>query len=191
MAPAEPLNQEQRRLLRIAARMPLASAANLAAVLDLPEDRVRRMLRALHDDGWVESLARGMTEPRRQRWFLTRKAVNALYVNDHQHPSPRKEAPRPGPGPGPPPKANCPKTTGSTTGSATPWTTTTPPTWNPRTVPPSPRPSRQRTIPPVQVRATSTRPGPPRQGASRHPCAAWPCWSRSTGWPRTWCAADG
>ena len=40
MAPRQPLNDEQRRLLRIAARMPLASVANLAPVLDLEEDRV-------------------------------------------------------------------------------------------------------------------------------------------------------
>ena len=33
-----------------------------------------------------------MTERRQHRWFLTRKAVDALYVTDHQHPSPREEA---------------------------------------------------------------------------------------------------
>ena len=37
----EPLNLEQRRLLKIAARMPLASVANLAPVLDLDEDKVK------------------------------------------------------------------------------------------------------------------------------------------------------
>ena len=31
---------------------------------------------------------------------------------------------------------------------------------------------------------TSTRPGPPRPGAWRPPCEGWPCWSRSTPWPR-------
>ena len=35
---------------------------------------------------------RGMTERRQHRWFLTRRAVDALYVTDHQHPSPREEA---------------------------------------------------------------------------------------------------
>ena len=35
----DPLTNEQRRLLRIAARMPLASVANLAPVLDLEEDK--------------------------------------------------------------------------------------------------------------------------------------------------------
>ena len=91
MAPRQPLNDEQRRLLRIIARMPLASAANLAPILGMSEDRVRRMLRALRDGGWLESVMRGMTERRQHRWFLTRKAVDALYVTGHQHPSPREE----------------------------------------------------------------------------------------------------
>jgi len=72
--------------------MPLASAANLAPVLGLTEEQVRRMLRALHGDGWVEPVVRGMTERRQHRWFLTRKAVDALYDTGHQHPSPREEA---------------------------------------------------------------------------------------------------
>ena len=91
MAPRQPLNNEQRRLLRIIARMPLASAANLAPILGMSEDRVRRMLRALRDGGWLESVVRGMTERRQHRWFLTRKAVDALYTTDHRHPSPREE----------------------------------------------------------------------------------------------------
>ena len=92
MAQREQLTNEQRRLLRITARMPLASVANLAPVLDLSEDRVRRMLGTLRGGGWIESVARGMTERRQHRWFLTRKAVDVLYVTDHQHPSPREEA---------------------------------------------------------------------------------------------------
>ena len=84
------LTNEQKRLLKVAARMPLASVANLAPVLGMAEDRVRRMLRALHDGGWVESVVRGMTERRQHRWFLTRRAVDALYVTDHQHPSLRE-----------------------------------------------------------------------------------------------------
>ena len=90
MAQREPLNDEQRRLLRIAARMPLASVANLAPILGMAEDRVRRMLGTLRGGGWVTSLVRGMTERKQHRWFLTRKAVDALYVTDHQHPSPRE-----------------------------------------------------------------------------------------------------
>ena len=85
-------NDEQRRLLRIAARMPLASVANLAPVLDLDEDKVRRMLGALRRGGWVTSVVRGMTERRQHRWFLTRRAVDLLYVTGHQHPAPREEA---------------------------------------------------------------------------------------------------
>ena len=92
MAHREQLNEEQRRLLKIIARMPLASAANLAPILGLSEDRLRRMLGTLHADGWIESVVRGMTERRQHRWFLTRKAVDALYVTGHRHPSPREEA---------------------------------------------------------------------------------------------------
>ena len=88
----EPLTNEQRRLLKIAARMPLASVANLAPVLDLEEDKVRRTLGALRRGGWVTSVVRGMTERRQHRWFLTRQAVDLLYVTDHQHPAPREEA---------------------------------------------------------------------------------------------------
>ena len=92
MAPRQPLNDEQRRLLRIIARMPLASVNNLASVLETSEDRVRAMLGRLRSGGWVESVVRGMTERRQHRWFLTRRAVDALYVTDHQHPAPREEA---------------------------------------------------------------------------------------------------
>ena len=92
MAPQQPLTNEQRRLLRIIARMPLASAANLASALDVTDDRVRRMLATLRANGWVDSVLRGMTEMRQHRWFLTRRTVDAFYVNDHRHPSPREEA---------------------------------------------------------------------------------------------------
>ena len=92
MALRQPLNDEQRRLLKIAARMPLASVANLAPVMELEEDRVRRMLGVLRRGGWVTSVVRGMTERRQHRWFLTRRAVDLLYVTGHQHPAPREEA---------------------------------------------------------------------------------------------------
>ena len=92
MARQEPLDDQERRLLKIAARMPLASVANLAPVLELDEERVRRMLGALRRGGWVTSVVRGMTERRQHRWFLTRRAVDLLYVTDHQHPAPREEA---------------------------------------------------------------------------------------------------
>ena len=92
MAPLQPLTAEQRRLLRIIARMPLASAANLAPILDLSEGQIGRMLGTLKSGGWVGSVVRGMTERRQHRWFLTRKAVDELYVTDHRHPSPREEA---------------------------------------------------------------------------------------------------
>ena len=92
MARWEPLTNEQRRLLKITARMPLASVANLAPVLGLDEEKVRRMLGALRRGGWVTSVVRGMTERRQHRWFLTRRAVDLLYVTDHPHPAPREEA---------------------------------------------------------------------------------------------------
>ena len=92
MARREPLNDDETRLLKIAARMPLANVANLAPVLGLDEERVRRMLGALRRGGWVTSVVRGMTERRQHRWFLTGRAVDLLYVTDHQHPAPREEA---------------------------------------------------------------------------------------------------
>ena len=92
MAARQPLNDDERRLLRITARMPLASVANLAPVLGMAEDRVRDMLGAPRRGGWVTSVVRGMTERRQHRWFLTRRAVDLLYVTDHQHPAPREEA---------------------------------------------------------------------------------------------------
>ena len=92
MAPRQPLNDEQRRLLKITGRMPLASVANLASASGATEDRVRDMLGRLRSGGWVSSVMRGMTERRQHRFFLTSQAVDLLYVNDHRHPSPREEA---------------------------------------------------------------------------------------------------
>ena len=74
-----------------------ASMANLAPVLGLDEDRVKRMLDRLRWDGWVASLMRGMTERRQHRFFLTSRAVDLIYATDHQHPSPREEARASGP----------------------------------------------------------------------------------------------
>ena len=92
MARRQPLSDDERRLLRISARMPLASVANLAPALGLEEEKVRRMLGALRRGGWVSSVLRGMTERRQHRFFLTSQAVDLIYVNDHQHPGPREEA---------------------------------------------------------------------------------------------------
>ena len=86
------MNEEQRRLLRILGRMPLAGASDLALILATREHRVRRMLQALPRENWAVPVRRGMTEPPRERWFLTRRAVEALYSNDHQHPTPREQA---------------------------------------------------------------------------------------------------
>ena len=91
MPQRKPLNDQQGRLLRTTARMPLARVANLAPVMDLDEDRLRRILGTLRQGGWVSSVVRGMTERRQHRWFLTLKAVDLLYVTNHQHPSPREE----------------------------------------------------------------------------------------------------
>ena len=93
MAPRQqPLNDEQRRLLKITARMPLASVNNLASVSDMTEDQVRGMLGRLRSGGWVSSVMRGMTERRQHLFFLTGQAVDLLYETGHQHPSPREEA---------------------------------------------------------------------------------------------------
>ena len=50
------------------------------------------MLGALRRGGWVTSVVRGMTERRQHRWFLTRQAVDLLYVTGHQHPASSEEA---------------------------------------------------------------------------------------------------
>ena len=92
MAPRQSLNDEQRRLLRVTARMPLASANNLASATGATEDQVRGMLGRLQSGGWVQSVKRGMTERRQHRFFLTGQAVELLYDTGHQHPSPREEA---------------------------------------------------------------------------------------------------
>ncbi len=44
MAAQRTLSPEQRRLLRITGRMPLASVSDLAPVMDMSEEGVRRML---------------------------------------------------------------------------------------------------------------------------------------------------
>ena len=92
MAQREQLTNEQIRLLRIIARMPLASVANLAPILGMSERRVRGMLGTLQGGSWVESVMRGMTERRQHRFYLTRRAVALLYATGHQHPAPREEA---------------------------------------------------------------------------------------------------
>ena len=135
MARREPLNDDKRRLLKITARMPLASVANLAPVLGLDEEKVRRMLGTLRRGGWVTSVVRGMTERRQHRWFLTRRAVDLLYVTDHQHPAPREEARASGQAAFHP-EGELPRTTGS----GSPWTTTIPSTWRARATLPSPWP---------------------------------------------------
>ena len=92
MAARRPLNDEQRRLLRVTARMLLISVANLASVKGANEDQVCGMVDRLRSGGWVSSVMRGMTERWQHRWFLTSKAVDLLYTTDHRHPSPREEA---------------------------------------------------------------------------------------------------
>ena len=91
MVRRESLTGEQRRLLKVAARMPLATAASLASALGLTEDRTRTMLGALLGVGLVASVRRGMTERQQHRWFLTARAVALLYDTSHRHPDPREE----------------------------------------------------------------------------------------------------
>ena len=85
-------SNQQRRLLRIIGRMPLASAANLAAVLNVEPNVARRRLTVLRNSGWIASLRRGMVERSQHRWFLTLEAVEWLYTTDHEHLSPREIA---------------------------------------------------------------------------------------------------
>ena len=93
MAPRQqPLNDEQRRLLKITAQMPLASVNNLASVSGMTEDQVRGMLGRLRSGGWVSSVMRGMTERRQHRFLLTGQGVEMLYDTGHQRTSPREEA---------------------------------------------------------------------------------------------------
>ena len=183
MAARQPLNDDERRPLRITARMPLASVANLAPVLDLDEEKVRRMLGVLRRGGWVTSVVRGMTERRQHRWFLTRQAVDLLYVTGHQHPASREEARASGLAAFHP-EGELPEDYRD----RLPWTTTIRSTWRTRATPHSPPVTRL--TKPTAAPTTSTRPGPLRLGASRAPCAGWPCWSRSTAWPPT-CSTAG
>ena len=187
MAPRQPLNDEQRRLLRITGRMPLASVNNLASVMETTEDQVRGMLGRLRGGGWVASVMRGMTERRQHRFFLTGQAVDLLYSTDHQHPSPREEARAEGLAAFHP-KGELPQD------------------YQERFALDHDHPTHQEEPGDFPFAAATesddagssgaghehpTRPGPPPPGAWRCPCAAWPCWSRSTAWPPTCSRAAG
>ena len=175
----EPLNQEQRRLLRITARMPLASVGNLLPILGMTEDNLRRMLATLRAGGWIESVARGMTERRQHRWFLTRKAVDLLYTTGHRHPGPREEA-RAAALAGFHPEGELLEEyrerftldhdhpTHLEDQDSSPFAAGAVPVED-ESGGGDDGPNHEH--PPW---------GPPRRGESRHPCAAWPCWSRST-----------
>ncbi len=72
--------------------MPLASAGDLAPILNVREPAVRARLARLRQGGWAVSIRRGMTEPPQPRWFLTSRALAELYATDHTHLSPRELA---------------------------------------------------------------------------------------------------
>lgn len=80
----------QQRLLRLIGLMPLASADDLSLVLQTPADSLHRRLARLRRGGWLMSIRRGMTQPPRTRWFLTRQSVVQLYATDHSHAGPRE-----------------------------------------------------------------------------------------------------
>ena len=90
------LGAADQRLIRIVGRMPLVSAANLVPILGADERRVRARLGSLRRAGWVANMSAGMTEPRRQRWFLTSRAARTLYVHDDR-PGPQDPPPSPFP----------------------------------------------------------------------------------------------
>ncbi|MXV79512.1 MAG: hypothetical protein F4X58_07605 [Chloroflexi bacterium] len=69
--------------------MPLAAASDLAPILGVAENHLRKRLARLRRGGWLGSVRRGMTEPPQLRWFLTEQAVDALYATDHTHLGPR------------------------------------------------------------------------------------------------------
>ena len=56
------LTPEQRRLLRLIGRMPLAATADLALIVSEPEIELQAQLDALVLGGWMGSLRRGMVE---------------------------------------------------------------------------------------------------------------------------------
>lgn len=81
-APASLLGAGDRHLISLVGRMPLASAANLAPIVGLNENRVRARLVWLRRAGWLASMRVGMTEPQQQRWFPTGRAARELYTQD-------------------------------------------------------------------------------------------------------------
>ena len=84
MAPRQqPLNDEQRRLLRITGQ----DAPGQRGQPDLSrghatEDRVRAMLGRLRSGGWVSSVMRGITERRQHRFFLTSQGRGGASVRE-------------------------------------------------------------------------------------------------------------
>ena len=85
-------DEGQQRLLRIIGRMPLASAEDLAPMLDAAAPQLRRQLVSLQNAGLVASFRRGMSQRPQDRWFLTSQSVQVLFATDHKHPSPREAA---------------------------------------------------------------------------------------------------
>ncbi len=81
------IDKSDQRVLRIIGRMPLASAADLAPILERSTQRTRHKLNDLRGDGLLMSVRRGMSEPPRDRWFLTPQAAESLYATDHVHPN--------------------------------------------------------------------------------------------------------
>lgn len=77
------------RALCVVGRMPLASAANVASVLDASQAEARRRLQRLHRSGWLGSVHHGMLERAQDRWFLTSRAAMSLYATDDARPSDR------------------------------------------------------------------------------------------------------
>ena len=179
MAARQLLNDDETRLLRITAKMPLASVANLAPVLGLDEERVRRMLGALRRGGWVT--LGGAGHDRAQAAPLVPDPLGRGPALRHRPPAPGTQGGGKGRRTGRLPPGG--RTARGLPGAVRPGPRPSRPPGGPGRLPPSPPVIRM-----IQAGAaptTSTRLGPPRRGASRPRCGVSPCWSRSTAWPPT------
>ena len=131
---------------------------------------------------------RGMTQRRQHRWFLTRRAVDELYVTRHRHPSPREEARAAGLAQSHP-HGELPQDFQDRFALGHDHSVHLESQDN----------SLFAAADPVEDDSSSDNGSldhehPPWTATSRGwrcPCDGWPCWNQSTPWPRTCYAAEG